>query len=96
MSKLFNDETGQDYSAKATRSTLGTKSKPNPFNESWKGPIRGLCLPLAVWTRLGREGITTIDQLQAVAHQLEKLDGIGPKAAWIIREELVRVTVPRR
>lgn len=69
---------------------------PNPFNERWEGPIRGLRLPLSIWTYLGREGITTIDQLHGVAYQLEKLDGIGPKGARIIREELVRVTVPKR
>ena len=67
---------------------------PNHYHERWGGPIRGLCLPLAVWTSLGRENIITIDQLRAVAHQLERLDGIGPKAARIIREELARVSTP--
>jgi CRISPR/Cas system-associated endonuclease Cas3-HD len=40
---------------------------------------------------LENEGITTLDQLKAVA---ERLVGIGPKMARIIREELVRASTP--
>ena len=45
---------------------------PNHFNERWEGPIRGLRLPLTVWNTLRDEGITTIDQLRAVADQLDQ------------------------
>jgi endonuclease III len=38
------------------------------------------------------EGITTIDQLKAVADQLERLPGIGMKTARIIRDEITRVS----
>ncbi len=64
---------------------------PNYFNERWEGPIRGLRLPLTVWNRLADEGITTFDQLRAVADQLERLDKIGPKIAQVIREELAHI-----
>ena len=68
---------------------------PTHYDERWGGPIRGLRLPLTIWNSLRDEGITTMDRLQAVADQLEKLDRIGPKAARIIREELARVSAPR-
>jgi DNA integrity scanning protein DisA with diadenylate cyclase activity len=68
---------------------------PTHHDERWGGPIRGLRLPLTIWNSLRDEGITTISRLQAIADQLEKLDGIGPKAARIIREELARVSAPR-
>jgi hypothetical protein len=69
---------------------------PTHYDERWGGPIRGLRLPLTIWNSLRDEGITTISRLQAIADQLEKLDGIGPKLARIIREELARVSAPRR
>jgi endonuclease III len=67
---------------------------PNLFDERWEGPIRGLRLPLRVWNTLMEEGITTLDQLRAVAHQLECLPGIGPKMARVTREELARASAP--
>jgi len=67
---------------------------PNHFNERWEGPIKGLRLPLIVWNTLMDEGITTLDELRAIADQLERLPGIGSKMAWVTREELVRASDP--
>jgi hypothetical protein len=67
---------------------------PNHFHERWEGPIRGLRLPLIVWNTLMDEGITTLDQLRAVANQLERLPGIGSKMARVTREELARASPP--
>jgi hypothetical protein len=67
---------------------------PDHFNSRWGGPIRGLCLPLRVWNTLRDEGITTLDELRAVADRLELLPGIGVKMAQITREELARVSAP--
>jgi DNA-directed RNA polymerase alpha subunit len=67
---------------------------PNHYKERWEGPIRGLRLPLAAWNSLHNEGITTIDQLTAVADRLERLPGIGLTMARVIREELARVSAP--
>jgi predicted flap endonuclease-1-like 5' DNA nuclease len=67
---------------------------PNHYSERWEGPIRGLRLPLAAWNSLHDEGITTIDQLRAVADRLERMVGIGSKTAQVIRAELTRVSAP--
>lgn len=65
---------------------------PNQFDERFGGPIRGLRLPLTVWNVLSDEGITSIEQLRAVANQLEKLPRIGVKLAQMTREELARLS----
>jgi hypothetical protein len=65
---------------------------PNHFNERWGGPIKDLLLPLTAWNSLRDEGITTIEQLRAVADQLEQLPGIGVKIARIVRDEITRVS----
>jgi hypothetical protein len=62
---------------------------PTHYYERFEGPIRGLRLPLAAWNSLHDEGITTLDQLKAV--RLERLVGIGPKLAQVIRDELARL-----
>jgi hypothetical protein len=67
---------------------------PSHFDDRWGGPIRGLRLPLTAWKSLEYDGIKTIDQLRAVADQLERLPGIGPKTAQVLRKELARVSVP--
>jgi hypothetical protein len=67
---------------------------PNHFDERWEGPIKGLRLPLIVWNTLMDEGITTLDQLWAVADQLERLPGIGSKMARVTRDELARGSAP--
>jgi hypothetical protein len=69
---------------------------PNHFNDGSGGPIRGLhlCLPFTVWCSLRDEGVTTIDELRAVADRLERLPGIGTKTAQVIREELARASSP--
>jgi endonuclease III len=64
--------------------------------ERFGGPIRGLRLPLNAWDALRQEGITTIGQLRDVEADLEKLPGIGPKTAKLIREELVRIKSSRK
>jgi DNA integrity scanning protein DisA with diadenylate cyclase activity len=65
----------------------------NPY-EIRAGPIAGLRLPFATWAVLIREGITSLDQLRAVADHLEQFEGIGRKSAQITREELARVAPP--
>jgi len=65
---------------------------PNHYDERWEGPIRGLRLPLTAWNSLQEDGISTIDQLRAIAHQLESLPGIGTKTAQVILAELARVS----
>jgi hypothetical protein len=60
------------------------------LNERCKGPIEGLRLPLYVWGVLRKANITTIDELRAVADRLQRFEGIGPKTARVIREELAR------
>jgi hypothetical protein len=69
---------------------------PNHFDERWEGPIRGLRLPLIVWNTLRDEGITTLDQLRAVAAQLELFPGIGTKMARVTRDELARASAPEQ
>jgi hypothetical protein len=54
---------------------------PNHFNEHWAGPIKGLRLPLIVWSTLRDEGITTLGELRAVADRLELSLGSDPK--WL-------------
>jgi hypothetical protein len=61
--------------------------------EDCGGPIRGLRLPLNAWNALHREGITTIDQLRAIADRIHWLPGVGPKTALAIRVELGRIAL---
>jgi hypothetical protein len=65
---------------------------PNQFWHVREGPIPGLRLSTRAWKALQLENITTLDQLRAVADQLERFDRIGPKTAQIIQAELARVT----
>ncbi|RDI61841.1 hypothetical protein [Microvirga subterranea] len=64
-------------------------------NDAWKicwGPIPGLLLPQYTWHVLQSENVTTIDQLQSIADQIEKIvPGIGPKSGDVIRAELARL-----
>jgi len=64
----------------------------NPYLIIREGPIPGLRLPLSVWNVLKRENIRSLEQLRAVADQIERLERIGRWSARIIREELARVT----
>jgi Holliday junction resolvasome RuvABC DNA-binding subunit len=66
---------------------------PRHFEPS-EGLIEGLYLPQLAWDVFHRENIQTIDQLRAVAGQLERFDGIGSKTAHAIRLELDRVAAP--
>jgi DNA-directed RNA polymerase alpha subunit len=61
--------------------------------EDCEGPIRGLRLPLNAWNALHREGVTTIDQLRAMADKIHTLPGIGAKTALAIRVELGRLAL---
>jgi len=63
---------------------------PRHFEPS-EGLIEGLYLPQLAWDVFHRENIQTIDQLKAVAGQLERLEGFGPITARVIRQELDRV-----
>jgi hypothetical protein len=65
---------------------------PNHYWQICRGPIPGLHLPDHAWTALQWENITTLDQLRAVADQLERFYKIGPKTAQIIRAELARTS----
>jgi hypothetical protein len=58
------------------------------------GPIEGLYLPQLAWDVFHRENIQTIDQLRAVAGQLEQFEGLGPITVRVIRQELDRVAAP--
>jgi hypothetical protein len=49
---------------------IGSEEMPNHYDERWDGPIMGLQLPLTAWNSLQEDGIRTMDQLRAVAHQL--------------------------
>lgn len=58
------------------------------------GPIKGLYLPDRAWVALRDENIRTIEQLAAIAGQIERLvPGIGQKTADLIRQELTRLGV---
>jgi hypothetical protein len=57
------------------------------------GLDQGCPSPVQVWTSLRNEN-TTIDKLMAAAGRLERLVGVGPKAAQFIRDEIARVSAP--
>jgi hypothetical protein len=76
----------------ATRSTLGVKQITNYFNVRSGGPIKDLHLPLSAWVALDRAGITTLDQLRAQADRIQRFDGVGPKTALLLQQELARVS----
>jgi hypothetical protein len=58
--------------------------------EKIPGPIEGLRLPQRAWAVLQREHITTLDRLRSVADRLERFEGVGPKTALAIRQEIAR------
>ena len=62
--------------------------------ETCEGTLEGLYLPQLAWDVFHRENIQTIDQLRAVAGQLERFDGFGPITVRAIRQELDRVAAP--
>ena len=62
--------------------------------QSCAGPIEGLYLPQLAWDVFHRENIQTIDQLRAVAGQLERFEGLGPITMQAIRQEFDRVAAP--
>ena len=65
---------------------------PRGFNVICKGPIEGLHLPRNAWVALHKADIRTLDQLRAVADQIERVvDGVGSKTAQAIRAEIARI-----
>ena len=62
------------------------------FHDVCEGPIQGLRLPLIAWGALDRAGITTLDQLRAQVNGIQRFDGIGPKTARLLQQELARVS----
>ena len=62
-------------------------------NQSYHGPIRGLRLPRNAWQALQNADIETLDELKAAAARIERLPGVGPKTAQLIRAELGRVAL---
>jgi hypothetical protein len=67
----------------------------NAFYLRYTGPIGGLHLPLKTWQVLRRQDITTMDDLQAVSDRFHQFEGIGPKTARLIRDEIARVMAPK-
>jgi hypothetical protein len=61
------------------------------FDDVCTGPIGGPRLPLSAWVALDRAGITTLDQLKAQMDRIRRFDGIGPKTARLLKQELARV-----
>jgi hypothetical protein len=57
------------------------------------GPISGLYLPRMAWEALQQKKIRTIDQLMAIADQLEHFDSIEPRMAHLIRQALAGATL---
>ncbi len=66
-------------------------SRVDKSGNQW-GSIDDLLLPPRAWHVLRREKVNTLAKLRAVADRLEQFEGIGPKTAKIIRDELARVT----
>ena len=62
------------------------------FHDVCEGPIEGLRLPLSARGVLDRAGITTLDQLRAQVDRIQRFDGIGPKTARLLQQELARVS----
>ena len=67
----------------------------NAFYQRYEGPISGLRLPRKTWDVLRRHSITTMDEIRAAADRVHRFEGIGPKTARLIREEIARVTAPK-
>ena len=67
----------------------------NAFYCRYTGPIRGLHLPLKTWHVLRRQDITTMGELQAAADRVQRFEGIGPKTARLIQDEIARVMRPK-
>lgn len=65
---------------------------PHHVYDTCAGPIEGLYLPPIAWEVLRRENIRTMDQLRAIAHQLEQFGGIDADIAQMIRLALAYVT----
>ena len=63
------------------------------FYDTYPGPIGGLYLPRMAWEALQRKKIRTIDQLMAIADQIEQLDGIEHRMAHVIRQALSCATL---
>jgi endonuclease III len=65
---------------------------PWDWDERRDGPINGLRLPRSAWKALRQANISTLEQLKVGIDRIERLEGIGPKTAQLIREEILRLT----
>lgn len=61
--------------------------------DTYPGPISGLYLPPRAWEALQRKKIRTIDQLMAIADQLEQFEGLEHRMAHVIRQALACATL---
>lgn len=61
--------------------------------DTYPGPISGLYLPPRAWEALQRKKILTIDQLMAIADQLEQFEGFEHRMAHVIRQALACATL---
>lgn len=61
--------------------------------DTYPGPISGLYLPPRAWEALQRKKIRTIDQLMAIADQLEQFEGFEHRMAHVIRQALACATL---
>lgn len=62
----------------------------HPHKQSREGHISGLRLPPRVWRALWDEKIRTVEQVAAMAGELERIPDIGPGHAKTIQSELQR------
>jgi len=58
-------------------------------------PFPGLLLPMSAWKALEEAKITNLDQIKAIAPQLEQVRGMNLEAAQVIRDRLARMAARR-
>jgi hypothetical protein len=52
-------------------------------------------LPMSAWKALEDAKIIRLDQLKAVAHRLEQIQGMDPETAQVIKDRLARLSARR-
>jgi hypothetical protein len=65
---------------------------PRNWYERLDGSFDNFRLPRSARKTLRQANITALEQLKAYACQLEQCEGISPKTALIIREEILCLT----
>ena len=63
------------------------------IHDTYAGSISGLYLPRIAWEVLKQKKIRTIDQLMAIADQLEQFHGIEHRMAHVIRQAIACATL---